>query len=275
MIEASPACSPMRSRRPSSRSACSRTASGMPASSILVRYSSTTEPSSSPSSLRIDSICWRRKYSRCCFGALLDVLADALAHLQLGQALALQAQRQLQALDDVERLQQLDLLLEGEVGRVAGGVGERAGLGDRAHEGARRGRRRRAARGSPRPRRGTRARARACGRRTGTSSGRSSTSTRRRPCDVGVGRAGDAAVRRPDTVAAWAPPGRRTRSATSATVPTAAKSSSWRGTSRTRSSSPASTGRVTSIVGKTTVSSSGMRRSDVAIPVAFEVAYVV
>jgi hypothetical protein len=59
----------MRSSRPSSRSACSRTSSGMPASSILVRYSSTTEASSSPSSLRIDSICLRRKYSRCCFSA--------------------------------------------------------------------------------------------------------------------------------------------------------------------------------------------------------------
>ena len=61
--------SPIVSRRRSSRSACARTASGMPASSIFVRYSSTTEPSSSPSSLRIESICLRRKYSRCCFCA--------------------------------------------------------------------------------------------------------------------------------------------------------------------------------------------------------------
>ena len=68
-------------------------------------------------------------------GARLDVVADALAHLQLGQPLALEAQGQLEPLDDVDRLEQLDLLLEGEVGRVAGGVGERAGLGDRAHEG--------------------------------------------------------------------------------------------------------------------------------------------
>ena len=68
-------------------------------------------------------------------GALLDVVADAPAHLELGQALALEAQRQLEALGDVERLEQLDLVLVGDVGRVAGGVGERAGLGDRAHEG--------------------------------------------------------------------------------------------------------------------------------------------
>ena len=67
-------------------------------------------------------------------GALLDVLADALAHLQLGQALALQLDGELQALGDVERAQQLDLLLVGQVGGVAGGVGERAGLGDGAQE---------------------------------------------------------------------------------------------------------------------------------------------
>ena len=57
------------------------------------------------------------------------------AHLQLGQPLALELQRQLEPLGHVERLEQLDLLLEGEVGRVAGGVGQRAGLGDRAQEG--------------------------------------------------------------------------------------------------------------------------------------------
>ena len=68
-------------------------------------------------------------------GARLDVLADALAHLQLGEPVALELQRALEALGDVEDLQQLDLLLEGQVGRVAGGVGERPRLGDRAQEG--------------------------------------------------------------------------------------------------------------------------------------------
>ena len=116
------------------------TASGMPASAIFVRYSSTTEPASSPSSRRIDSICLRRKYSRCCFSAPDSTSSRMrLADLQLGQPLALEAQRQLEALGDVERLQQLDLLLEGEVGRVARRVGERAGLGDRAQERGRRG----------------------------------------------------------------------------------------------------------------------------------------
>jgi hypothetical protein len=85
--------------------------------------------------LRIDSICLRRNHSRCWRSAPdWDVVADALAHLQLGEPLALERERLLEALGYVERLQQLDLLREGDVRRVAGGVGERAGLGDRAHE---------------------------------------------------------------------------------------------------------------------------------------------
>ena len=67
-------------------------------------------------------------------GARFDVLPDALPHLQLGQPLLLQAQRQRQPLDDVERLQQFDLLCVVEVWRIAGGIGQRARLGDRAHE---------------------------------------------------------------------------------------------------------------------------------------------
>ena len=83
----------------------------------------------------MDSICLRRKYSRCCFWAPdSDVLADPLADLQLGQPLALEVQASSQALGDVERLEQLDLLLEGEVGGVARRVGERAGLDDGAQE---------------------------------------------------------------------------------------------------------------------------------------------
>ena len=67
-------------------------------------------------------------------GAGLHVVADALAHLQLGEPLALELDRQLEPLGHVERRQQLDLLLEGDVGGVAGRVGQRAGLADRAHE---------------------------------------------------------------------------------------------------------------------------------------------
>ena len=67
--------------------------------------------------------------------ALLHVVADALAHLELGQSLALQAHGQLESLRHVSRAKQLDLLLVVEVGRVAGGVRQRARLDDRAQEG--------------------------------------------------------------------------------------------------------------------------------------------
>ena len=66
--------------------------------------------------------------------ALLDVVADAGPNLQLGEPLPLELQCELQALDDVDRLEQLDALREADVGRVGAGVGERAGLGDRAQE---------------------------------------------------------------------------------------------------------------------------------------------
>ena len=67
-------------------------------------------------------------------GAGLHVVADAAADLQLGQAVALDADGERQALGDVDGLEDLDLLLEGHVGRVADRVGQGAGLGDRAQE---------------------------------------------------------------------------------------------------------------------------------------------
>ncbi len=68
-------------------------------------------------------------------GAGLHVVADLAAHLHLGEALALELERAGEPLGHVEGLEQLDLLVVGEVGRVAGGVGERARLDDRADEG--------------------------------------------------------------------------------------------------------------------------------------------
>ncbi len=68
-------------------------------------------------------------------GARLDVVADAHAHLQLGQPVALHRESELEAVGHVDGLEQLDLLLVGQVGRVAAGVGKGARLGDRAHEG--------------------------------------------------------------------------------------------------------------------------------------------
>ena len=67
-------------------------------------------------------------------GALAHVLADLATELQLDQALALDRHRELEALGDVQGLEDLDLLLEGHVGRVADRVGEGARLGDRAQE---------------------------------------------------------------------------------------------------------------------------------------------
>ena len=64
----------------------------------------------------------------------LDVLLDSPPHLHERQSLALQLESELEPLADVDLLEQLDLLLEREVGGVAGGVGESAGLGDRADE---------------------------------------------------------------------------------------------------------------------------------------------
>ena len=67
-------------------------------------------------------------------GAVADVLADLAAQLQLDEPLALDPRGELEALGDVERLEDLDLLLERHVGRVADRVGQRAGLDDRAQE---------------------------------------------------------------------------------------------------------------------------------------------
>ena len=69
-------------------------------------------------------------------GALADVLADLAPELQLGQPLALEAHGELEPLGHVERLQDADLVLERDVGRVADRVGQRAGLADRAQPGA-------------------------------------------------------------------------------------------------------------------------------------------
>ena len=64
----------------------------------------------------------------------VDVLANALPHLQLGEPLALQCEGELEPFDDVDLLEKLDALGERDVGRVGARVRERAGLGDRAQE---------------------------------------------------------------------------------------------------------------------------------------------
>ena len=65
----------------------------------------------------------------------LDVLLDSLAHLHEREPLALELEGELEALAHVDGLEEANLLLEAQVGRVARRVCERTGLGDRAHEG--------------------------------------------------------------------------------------------------------------------------------------------
>src|SRR5262249_42675407 len=67
--------------------------------------------------------------------ALGHVIADAAPQLDLAERLAGPADRLLEPLLDVDGLEQLELALEREVGPVAGRVGERAGMIDRAQEG--------------------------------------------------------------------------------------------------------------------------------------------
>jgi hypothetical protein len=69
-------------------------------------------------------------------GAVVHVVLDALAHLELRHALALEGDGELEAVDHVQGLQELALLGERQVRAVARGVGQRTRLGDGAHEGA-------------------------------------------------------------------------------------------------------------------------------------------
>jgi hypothetical protein len=66
--------------------------------------------------------------------ARLHVVADLAADLHLGQPLALKLQRATEPFGHVEDLEELDLLLVGQIGGIAGGVGESARLDDRADE---------------------------------------------------------------------------------------------------------------------------------------------
>ena len=56
--------------------------------------------------------------------AVFDVIADALSDLQFRESLSLELDRQLEALDDVEGFEELELLAEVQVRRVARRVGQ-------------------------------------------------------------------------------------------------------------------------------------------------------
>ena len=95
--------SPIFSKRASSRSAWERTSSGMPASSIFVRYSSMTEAVVLAELLadRLELLA-QHVLALLLVRLRLDVVAHLLAHLQLGQPLALELDGELDPLDDVE-----------------------------------------------------------------------------------------------------------------------------------------------------------------------------
>src|SRR5204863_2365448 len=64
----------------------------------------------------------------------LDVVPDLRTELKIGEALSLELQRELQALDDVGRLEQPHPVPEREIRRIRAGIGERSGLDDGAQE---------------------------------------------------------------------------------------------------------------------------------------------
>ena len=193
-------------------------------------------------------------------GAGLDVLADALAHLQLGQPLALEPEGELEPLGHVDRLEQLDLLLVGDVGRVAAGVGQRARLGDAAHEGGDAAVV--AAQLEDLLDHGAVLALEVAGAAVdGDVVGLLLDLDVQTAVGQGLGGAGDAAVQALEgDGAARRRAGGRARRPRRRCRRRRIRCS-WRGTSRTRSSSPASTASVSDMPGKTTASSNGTRRS--------------
>ena len=136
IIDDSPLASPIRSSRPSSR--CGLLADGVGHRRLgdLRSYSS-IDGRVVVAELLADRLhlLAQEVLALLGLGAGLDVVADPAADLQLGQPLALQLERQLEPLGDVDGLEQPLLVGQREVGAVAGGVGERPRLGDRAQEG--------------------------------------------------------------------------------------------------------------------------------------------
>ena len=129
------------------------------------------------------------------------------------------SERLLEALGDVERLQQLDLVSQAQVRRVAGGVGQRARPGDRAQEraDARVGAAQVEDLLDHRAVLALRA-SRICSS-VGSGSSWTVTSTRSVPVESVLAAPGTPRAT-PSTVTAVPPPGMRMRSTTSATVPT-------------------------------------------------------
>ena len=75
------------------------------------------------------------RYSRCCFCAPDSTSSRMRLRTRSSASRSCwNRSGQRQPLDDVERFEQLQLLVDVQIRRVAGGVGQGAGIGDRAHE---------------------------------------------------------------------------------------------------------------------------------------------
>ena len=71
-----------------------------------------TEPSLSPSSLRIASICRRRQiFTLLLLRSGFHFVPNTFSEMEFSEPFLLQLQRKFQSLDDIESLQQFDLLL--------------------------------------------------------------------------------------------------------------------------------------------------------------------
>ncbi len=67
-------------------------------------------------------------------GSVFDIVSDSLSHLELRQPFTLKLQGQRQPLDDVEGFEQSQLLVEIEIGRIAGRISQGAGRRNGPHE---------------------------------------------------------------------------------------------------------------------------------------------
>ena len=125
-MDASALESPIRSNRASSRSACCCTASGIAAAAIFFRYSSATDAFVLAELLANRVHLPAQKILALLFlRARLHVVANALPDAQLGEPVLLELQGERQPLDDVERFEQLQLLVDVQIRRVAGGIRQR------------------------------------------------------------------------------------------------------------------------------------------------------
>ena len=103
--------SPIRSRRDNSRSACCRTGVGHARArnllTVFVRDGAVVLAKLLANGVHLTA---QEIFALLLLRAVFDVVVDALAHLQLGEPLALKLERQREPLDDVERFEELQLL---------------------------------------------------------------------------------------------------------------------------------------------------------------------